>query len=55
MHIVSCTLRTFIRVNVNVQVAEKIALLFWSKAGNFLVQYADKIINVTTWMAIYNA
>ena len=53
MHnIVSCTSRTFIMVNINVQVAKKIALLFWSKAGKFLIQNADKISNVTTWMAI---
>ena len=55
MHIVSCTLRTFIRVNINVQVVEYIALLFGCKAGNFLIKYADKIINVTTWMVINNA
>ena len=55
MHTVSWTLRTFIRVNINVQVAENIAFLFWSKAGSFLIQNADKIIDVTTWMAINNA
>ena len=55
MYIVSCTLCTFISVNIIVQVAKNIALLFWSKAGNFLIQYADKIINVTTGMAINNA
>ena len=47
--------RRLVNQNINVQVAENIPLLFWSKTGNFLINYADKIINVTVWMVINNA